>query len=116
MLLNNYIKNKIKFHLLSKRCPDCYSEYSKESIMITQQFGYTDKQQFLVQDKPKSLIPVKEHGRRPINTGEIVDLYSTRYAISLVKPRIHSIILAVTMCCGRCGLCKDISVDLDKLR
>jgi len=113
--LNNYIKNKVAFYLLSKRCPNCYSEYNKESIMISQQFGYTNKQQFLIGHKPTSDIPVKENGRRITETGQMSDLYSIRYTLSPAKSRMHAVVIAITMCCKKCGLCKDVSVDLGKL-
>lgn len=85
--------------------------------MISQsQFGYTDKEQFIVQKKPAGWLPIIEHGRHPVSNGELSDLSSTRYVISPRKARIHAVILAIILCCDNCGLCKEASVDLSKLR
>jgi hypothetical protein len=115
-IINNYLRNKLAVKLLGKRCLKCYSAYTEESVLISQQYGFTEKQRFMVDKKSGSKTPIYDTGRRPIKIGEWADLFTTRYIVNPTKARMHVVVGSISMCCGRCGYCKETLVDVQNLR
>lgn len=107
-MINNYIKNKIIFYILGKRCKVCFCKYSIPTI--SKSIGNTGRIKFLKNKKTKHPLPIKEGASFPINGKDMKDLYTTRYLISPFKMRKHVPVFSLNMCCSECGNCREITI------
>ena len=118
--INNELKQKIKLHVLRKRCNRCYAQFSNNCLIYfcnTQIFQ--EKTRFAIDRKPTGN-PVENCIRYPFTNALITNgrqflksFAGSRISLEPVKERDQRRVLSIEIYCSKCANFRLIEIDLD---